>query len=920
MTGETPPASSCRVSLRALDWNLTAAEVLRLVRDDPYPVALLGTWAGGRDIVASDPLRVRSAPGPAGKVLDAPLAGASRGTGRTGAVFGGGWIGYLGFGVAEQMQPVPRAPGEPRQLPAWWFGYYDHVLRRDQITGLWVFEALWTPGRADALERRFAELSRRARAGGVRPRRFSSGSFRMVPSPDEYRAAVRQTVSYIRRGDIFQANICLRLDAEFSGDPLDAFCHAVDRLSPPYAAFIGFGHGAVASMSPELFLRRTGTSVLSQPIKGTRPRPEGTEAAGRERDALVRSVKDRAENMMIVDLMRNDLSRVCLPGSVQVPARLRAEPHPGVWHLVSDVRGALPAGTGDGPLVAAAFPPGSVTGAPKVRALETIHELEATAREVYTGAIGYRSPLAGLELNVAIRTFEFAQGRVWLGSGGGITAASDPEGEYRECLAKAAPLIRSLGASLSEGAGTRAGAAGPGVAGIGSALRPRPAAGVFTSLRVADGSGYDLEAHLARLDDSAWQLFGKHLPRGLPAQLAACLAGRPSGRLRIVARPVGGPLQVTTEVTPVGPAPVAVVLRTVTVPGGLGDHKWRDRRLLAAISDSAGAAPGDHLLIQDSDGEILETDRANVFAVIGGVLYTPPADGRLLPGITRGAVLLLAEQDGMTVKKEPLSRQRLLEASEVFVTNSVQGIMPVRSLAGTATAWAEGSVARQLQAALARRPAASTVAGPPVSRKRSQRTLSARTGRPAVVVVDNYDSFTYNLTHLLLAGGCQVEVVRNDEVAAHDIAAFGPAGIVISPGPGAPADAGISIDTVRACAATTPLLGICLGHQVIAAAYGATITTAPQSVHGRAGLITHDGRGVLKGLPQRFRAGRYHSLIVDEESMPAELAITARGPGGIPMALRHTQHPAEGLQFHPESILTSRGRHIIRNFVTAVLS
>ena len=153
---------------------------------------------------------------------------------------------------------------------------------------------------------------------------------------------------------------------------------------------------------------------------------------------------------MIVDLMRNDLSRVCVPGSVRVPALLRAEAHPGVWHLVSDVRGTLRDGAGDGELITAAFPPGSVTGAPKVRALEIIHELEATPREAYTGAVGYRSPVAGLELNVAIRTFEFAGDRVWLGSGGGIVADSGDAAEYRECLLKAAPLIRALGATLRE--------------------------------------------------------------------------------------------------------------------------------------------------------------------------------------------------------------------------------------------------------------------------------------------------------------------------------------------------------------------------------------------------------------------------------------------------------------------------------------
>ena len=191
---------------------------------------------------------------------------------------------------------------------------------------------------------------------------------------------------------------------------------------------------------------------------------------------------------MIVDLMRNDLSRVCAAGSVEVPRLLGAEPHPGVWHLVSDVRGTLGARAGDGDLIRAAFPPGSVTGAPKVRAVEIIHELEATPREIYTGAVGYRSPVAGLELNVAIRTFEFCAGRVWLGSGGGIVADSAADEEYRECLLKAGPLIRAIGGRLAAEpglpvAGTRAGG------GLMSrpSLQPRPAAGVFTSLLVADG-------------------------------------------------------------------------------------------------------------------------------------------------------------------------------------------------------------------------------------------------------------------------------------------------------------------------------------------------------------------------------------------------------------------------------------------------
>ena len=185
-----------------------------------------------------------------------------------------------------------------------------------------------------------------------------------------------------------------------------------------------------------------------------------------------------------------------------------------------------------------------------------------------------------------------------------------------------------------------------------------------------------------------------------------------------------------------------------------------------------------------------------------------------------------------------------------------------------------------------------------------------------MVLVDNSDSFTWNLAHLLDTAGCLVEVVRNDEVTAAQVAGAGAAGVVISPGPCAPAEAGISVDVVRACAGTTPLLGICLGHQAIGAAYGARIVRAPRPVHGQAWPISHDGRGVFAGLPPSFDATRYHSLIVDEDSLPPDLLITARG-GALLMGLRHARHQVEGVQFHPESILTAHGATLIRNFVRA---
>jgi para-aminobenzoate synthetase / 4-amino-4-deoxychorismate lyase len=884
---------------RPLEWDLAPVQALRLVRADAHPVALSGSWAGGCDVIASEPVASR-ADHPEGL---ADVLGPAYPSGPGTAAFGGGWIGYLGYSAAGEALP----PRGPRSLPLWWFGYYDHVLLRDHASGQWFYEALWTAERDGALERRFADLCERAASQVPANNDYHCGDFRLVPSAAAHQEAVRQTVDYIWRGDIFQANICLRAEAEFDGDPLDAFCQAVTVLEPPYAAFVAVPGGAVASLSPELFLRRTGSTVRSRPIKGTAHRPSEPAQAGRQRADLQSSAKNRAENVMIVDLVRNDLSRVCVPGSVTVPSLLGAEPHPGVWHLVSEVRGTLSEAATDGDLIRATFPPGSVTGAPKVRALEVIDELEAAPREVYTGAVGYRSPVAGLELNVAIRTFEFAAGRVRLGGGGGIVADSVPDDEYTECLHKVGPLIAAVGSRLDPGTPEEP------VRDSHPLTRPRPAAGVFSSLLVTVGETAGLDAHLARLEASTRRLYGKDLPASLPGELAACLAQRPTGRLRITVRPVGGPLQARVEVVPLAPGVTGITLRPTVIPGGFGEHKWHDRRMLADLTAAAGLGPGEQLLITDSDGRVLETDRGNVFAVIDGALRTPPADGRILPGTTRAAILRASSEDGLPSGTQPLTIADLRAASEIFVSNAVYGVMPVHSIDGTPEYWGLGPVTKRFEARLAARAADELPADRPLAARRPALGHGAGTGRPLVILIDNYDSFTYNLAHMLDTASCQVEVVRNDEVAAVQVTASGAAGVVISPGPCAPPEAGISVDVVRGCAGRIPLLGICLGHQAIAAAFGASVIAAPRPVHGQVCEVTHDNRGVLAGLPQRFHATRYHSLIVDETTLSPDLLITARSEG-LAMGLRHASAPIEGVQFHPESILTTNGETIIRNF------
>jgi para-aminobenzoate synthetase/4-amino-4-deoxychorismate lyase len=889
------------------------AAVLARLAGRPHPFALTGSWAGCDAVVGSSPVTVSTAPAGLDQIFGAggPAAAGTFGSvpGPARPRFGGGWIGYLGYGLAGRLHALPPAAGGPRLLPDCWFGYYDHVLVLDG--GRWYFEALMTPGRQaelDASRRELAALLTAEAAAPPRSARYRLGEFEVAPSPEAHQEAVASAVGLIRAGDMFQANITLRLEAAFAGDPLDLFGRGASVLNPPYAAFLRVDdERAVASFSPELFLRRTGREVAASPIKGTGPRSDDPGLAAQQRADLARSAKNRAENVMIVDLMRSDLSGVCRPGTVTVPRLAGTEAHPGLWHLVSDVRGELADGRTDAELIRATFPPGSVTGAPKVRAMEVISALEAAPREVYTGAIGYCSPVAGLELNVAIRTFEFAAGRVWLGAGGGIVAGSQPAAEYAECLVKSGPLIAAVGG--------RFGSAGGPLASPQAALRalaPRPAAGIFTSLPVVGGLADGLGEHLARLAASVREVFGKDLPPELPALAGKCLAGGGTGRLRITVRPLGGPLHCEVEMMPGGPEAGAIRLRRVEVASWPGGHQWADRRLLAYLSAQAGLVAGEQLLLTSPAGHVLETDRANVFAVVDGVLRTPAANGTILPGIMRARVLAAAAAAGLAVAQGPLPLSDLDRASEIFVTNSVRGVAAVLSREGDRP----GPVTARLAAAVS--------TGSDDRRQEPERSLpgSRRRGRAgaagggaglAVLVIDNYDSFTFNLVHQLQVAGATVEVVRNDEVTAAQAAGFGASAVVLSPGPCAPADAGLCVDLVRALGGRTPVLGVCLGHQAIAVAYGGQVGRV-EPVHGQASVIEHDGRGIFGGLPPRFEAARYHSLLVAAATLPPALEVSAR-TGPLAMAIRHRQHPVDGVQFHPESILTGSGALLIENFL-----
>jgi para-aminobenzoate synthetase component I len=376
----------------------------------PPPSALAGDWFGSCAVIAPS---VTAAPVEVDDAFAVPPGSAA-------PAVGGGWIGYLSY-------PDAAADGRPPRVPEAAGGWTDSVLRQDR-DGQWWYESL-----SGAAMPHWLAVALTTEVPPTPCRLLWT-----APDRDTHRAGVLACLEAIAAGEVYQACVCTQFTGIVDGAPIDFFADNVARTRPARAAFVTGSWGAVASLSPELFLRRTGDVVTSSPIKGTLP----LDAAP---SALRASVKDVAENIMIVDLVRNDLGRVAVTGTVTVPELLAVRAAPGVWHLVSTVSARIPAELPTATLLDATFPPASVTGTPKTRARQLLSRWERHRRGVYCGTVGLASPVAGTELNVAIRTVEFDNtGNAVLGVGGGITADSHPDAEWAECLHKAAPVVGAV--------------------------------------------------------------------------------------------------------------------------------------------------------------------------------------------------------------------------------------------------------------------------------------------------------------------------------------------------------------------------------------------------------------------------------------------------------------------------------------------
>jgi para-aminobenzoate synthetase component 1 len=399
--------------------------------------------------------------------------------------FQGGAAGYLAYDWGRVLERLPAPRYDDLALPDVMFGLYDWVLAWDHdASRAWLISTGMPETSPAARSDRAA-----TRAAAVRERLQSPAPSLQFPAPSlqspasslqppasspqsapsysvepdwwdprielrssfthpAYLDAVARVREYIIAGDIFQSNLSQRFEAALGEPPWALYRRLRMQNAAPFAAFLDFPGVAVVSASPERFLHvDVAGHVETRPIKGTRPRGVGPEHDGALGQALTESAKDRAENLMIVDLMRNDLSRICAPGTVRVPELFALERYPTVHHLVSTVVGELAPGCSALDALRAAFPGGSITGAPKVRAMEIIAELEPSERSVYCGSIGYWSVTGELDTSIVIRTAIVRGARVYFSAGGGIVADSDPEQEYRETLDKARAMIAALAGS-----------------------------------------------------------------------------------------------------------------------------------------------------------------------------------------------------------------------------------------------------------------------------------------------------------------------------------------------------------------------------------------------------------------------------------------------------------------------------------------
>jgi para-aminobenzoate synthetase component 1 len=622
----------------------------------------------------------------------------------------GGLLGYLAYDLKDCLEQLPRTSIDDLGLPLMFLVAPTVLVVHDRVTQGATLLGLRCEGDQASFPERLARFKsaltappRRATAGPPEAGELqSSGRCASVFSRAQYLSAVEAIKSYIVEGDVYQVNMSQRFQAPFAGDPFDAFAAMYAANPAPFFAYINAGDHQIVSTSPERFIELRNGSVETRPIKGTRPRgktPAEDEALRKE---LQESTKEDAELSMIVDLLRNDIGKVCRAGSVRVAEHKRLEAYQNVYHQVSIVNGELDPGLDAVDLLRATFPGGSITGCPKIRAMEIIDELEPVRRHIYTGSIGYIGFDGTMDLSIAIRTATFTGGKAVFSVGGGIVFDSDPASEFEETLHKGRTLMNALdrpgGEPVSAGTVWHDGAFKPAEA----AALPLDSEGVaygfgcFETLRVQAGRPILLPAHLQRFELAWRELFQSEPPDVTWAEVIAQLihknglasssavvkllaaAGKPGG-----ARP--SPVLFASAKPHAGRPALAERsgLRLALYPHPrhtpLARHKTMNYLYYKRAGEWAQRHGADEALILDVDRSVSETNTANVCCVFGASAYVPASE-QALPGTMAAEVRRLLTHWGFAVAERRLTVDDLRSADHVFLTNSLLGAVPALSL------------------------------------------------------------------------------------------------------------------------------------------------------------------------------------------------------------------------------------------------
>ncbi|WP_439858786.1 aminodeoxychorismate synthase component I [Pseudomonas sp. MBLB4136] len=355
--------------------------------------------------------------------------------------FAGGLIGYLGYDFGRRLEKLPAQAVDDLGLADARFGLYAWALISDHQLG--TSQLLFHPRLASDERERLIALFEKV-AAEPSPSFRLLGAFRADLDEAGYRQAIERIQAYIQAGDCYQVNFAQRFRSHYQGDPWAAYQALRSACPTPFAGYQSLPDGAIISLSPERFMRVSQGLVETRPIKGTRPREADPQQDAAQAHALMTSLKDRAENLMIVDLLRNDLGRSCRTGSVRVPELFALESYPNVHHLVSAVTGELATGKDALDLIAGSFPGGSITGAPKIRAMQIIDELEPTRRALYCGSLLYLDVRGEMDSSIAIRSLLAKDGQISCWGGGGIVADSVWQAEYQESITKVKVLLQTL--------------------------------------------------------------------------------------------------------------------------------------------------------------------------------------------------------------------------------------------------------------------------------------------------------------------------------------------------------------------------------------------------------------------------------------------------------------------------------------------